>query len=279
MDSHQHFWKLERGDYDWLTKDMGILFQDYLPEDLKPSLEKYSVSGTVLVQAAPTYEETNYLLSLYGKYDWIYGVVGWLDLSSPAFGEQLDVYMQQQGFVGLRPMLQDIEKDDWILQEQVIDNLRHLISKDVPLDLLITERHITYIEALLKRLPDLRVVIDHIAKPEISKDGFEKWKEDMTKLAKFPAVYCKLSGFMTLADSWEADDFKPYIHYVVQAFGSSRVMFGSDWPVSLLGGSYQKAIQIVIDNLPSKLSDTEREQIFLTNAKSFYLLKERCEKI
>ena len=101
----------------------------------------------------------------------------------------------------------------------------------------------------------------------------------MNNLAKFPNVCCKLSGFMTLADSWEAGDFKPYIHHVVQAFGSSRVMFGSDWPVSLLGGSYEKAIQIVTENLPSTLSDTEREQIFSTNAKSFYLLKERCEKI
>ena len=118
--------------------------QDYLPEDLKPSLEKHSISGTVLVQAAPTYEETLYLLSLYENYEWIYGVVGWLDLSSPAFPEQLDFLMKQQGIVGLRPMLQDIEKDDWILQEQVIENLRLLIPNDLPLDLLITERHIPY---------------------------------------------------------------------------------------------------------------------------------------
>jgi L-fuconolactonase len=258
---------------------MGILFQDYLPEDLMPSLVKHSISGTVLVQAAPTYEETLYLLSLYERYEWIYGIVGWLDLSSPAFPGQLDFLMKQQGIVGLRPMLQDIEKDDWILQERVIENLRLLVSNDLPLDLLITERHIPYIEALLKRLPDLRAVIDHIAKPEISKNGFEKWKEDMSKLAIFPNVCCKLSGFMTLSDSWEAGDFRPYIHHVVQAFGTSRLMFGSDWPVSLLGGSYQKSIEIVTDNLPSTLSDTEREQIFSTNAKSFYLLKERCEKI
>lgn len=258
---------------------MGILYRDYFPEDLKPTLKENSVSGTILVQAAPTYEETLYLLSLYEKYEWIYGVVGWLDLSSSTFPEHLDVLMQQQGFVGLRPMLQDIEKDDWILQEQVIENSRLLSANDLPLDLLITGRHIPYIVDLLERLPDLRVVIDHIAKPEISKDGFKKWEADMTKLAKFPAVCCKLSGFMTLADSWETDDLKPYIHHVVQAFGSSRVMFGSDWPVSLLGGSYQKAIQIVTDNLPSTLRDTEREQIFSTNVKSFYLLKERCVKI
>ncbi|EKN65271.1 amidohydrolase 2 [Neobacillus bataviensis LMG 21833] len=279
IDSHQHFWKLDRGDYGWLTKDMGILFQDYFPEDLKPSLEKHAVSGTVLVQAAPTYEETRYLLSLYQKVKWIYGVVGWLDLSSSAFSEQLDSLMKQQGIIGLRPMLQDIEDSAWILQEQVMENLRRLTSYNLPLDLLITERHIPSIEAVLERLPTLRVVIDHIAKPVISKKEFSKWEADMNKLAKNPTICCKLSGFMTLADSWKTADFKPYIHHIVQAFGSSRVMFGSDWPVCLSGGSYQKAIQIVTDNLPNTLSGGEREQIFSINAKTFYLLKERMRKI
>lgn len=257
---------------------MGILYQDFLPEDLIPSLEKYSISGTVLVQAAPTYEETSYLLSLYENYEWIYGVVGWLDLSSPAFNEQLDVLMEQQGIVGLRPMLQDIDQDDWILQEQVIENLRLLIRNDLPLDLLITERHFSSIEALLERLPNLRVVIDHIAKPEISNMGLNKWKEDMNKLSKFPNVWCKLSGFMTLAGSWEAADFKPYIQHVVQAFGSSRILFGSDWPVCLAGGSYEEALSIVSKNLPNFVSASEREQFFYLNAKTFYKLKERSTK-
>lgn len=257
---------------------MGILFQDYLPGDLKPSLEKHSISGTVLVQAAPTYEETLYLLSLYESYEWIYGVVGWLDLSSPAFPEQLDFLMKQPGIIGLRPMLQDIEKDDWILQKQVIKNLRLLIPYDLPLDLLITERHIPTIEALLEKLPTLRVVIDHIAKPLISKEEFKKWKEDMNLLAAFPNVWCKVSGFMTLSDSWEAADFTPYIHHIVQAFGSSRILFGSDWPVCLAGGSYEQALQIVSENLPHSLSESEREQIFSINAKTFYKLSEGSTK-
>ncbi|GHH97838.1 amidohydrolase [Neobacillus kokaensis] len=254
---------------------MGILYQDYLPEDLLPSLEKHFISGTVLVQAAPTYEETQYLLSLYERFEWIYGVVGWLDLASPAFPEQLDLLMKQQGIVGLRPMLQDIEKSDWILQEQVIDNLKLLINYNLPLDLLITERHIPYIEVLLETLPALRVVIDHLAKPVIDKNAFTKWQEDMDKLAKFPHVWCKLSGFMTLADSWEIAEFKPYIQYIVQAFGPSRIMFGSDWPVCLAGGSYEQALSIVTDNLPDSLSGLEIEQIFSMNAQSFYLLNER----
>lgn len=277
IDAHQHFWKLERGDYSWLTEDMGILYQNYLPEDLEPILKKESVAGTVLVQAAPTLDETMYLLSLYEKYPWIYGVVGWLDLSSTDFPEQLDSLTKFDGVVGFRPMLQDIEQHDWILQDQVIENLKLLIKYDLPLDLLINKNHIPYILTLLKALPDLRAVVDHLAKPNVSnKKEFQKWKEDMEELAKFSNVSCKLSGLMTQVEgSWEIDDFNPYIHHVVSTFGQKRVMFGSDWPVSLLGGTYKDAIAIIKENLPDSITEQEREFIFSKNAKSFYKLTER----
>lgn len=277
IDAHQHFWKLERGDYSWLTEDMGILYQNYLPEDLEPILKKESVAGTVLVQAAPTLDETMYLLSLYEKYPWIYGVVGWLDLSSTDFPEQLDSLTKFDGVVGFRPMLQDIEQHDWILQDQVIENLKLLIKYDLPLDLLINKNHIPYILTLLKALPELRAVVDHLAKPNVSnKKEFQKWKEDMEELAKFSNVSCKLSGLMTQVEgSWEIDDFNPYIHHVVSTFGQKRVMFGSDWPVSLLGGTYKDAIAIIKENLPDSITEQEREFIFSKNAKSFYKLTER----
>lgn len=129
IDSHQHFWKLERGDYGWLTEDMEVLYRDYLPEDLVPLLQQFNISGTIVVQAAPTYEETLFLLSLYERYDWIKGVVGWLDLSSTSFPEQLEELLKNPGVVGLRPMLQDIEQSDWILQEQVVENVKLLHKK------------------------------------------------------------------------------------------------------------------------------------------------------
>ncbi|MFI8492645.1 amidohydrolase family protein [Peribacillus butanolivorans] len=277
IDAHQHFWKIDRADYSWLSKDMGVLYQDYLPEDLNPLLEKQSIAGTVLIQAAPTYEETLFLLSLYERYDWIYGVVGWIDLSSPSFPKQLDSLMKRPGIVGLRPMLQDLENSDWILQEQVIENLKWLIRYNLPLDLLINNKHISSILTLLKTLPNLMTVIDHMAKPNITKGDLSEWKEDMYALSQFPNVWCKMSGLMTQANPamWKTEDFEPYIHHIVQTFGPSRLLFGSDWPVCLSAGSYDDALQIIKRNLPENLSDKEMDKIFSNNAKAFYKLKER----
>ncbi|MBK5443306.1 amidohydrolase [Peribacillus sp. TH24] len=277
IDAHQHFWKIDRADYSWLSKDMGVLYQDYLPEDLDPLLEKQGIAGTVLIQAAPTYEETLFLLSLYERYYWIYGVVGWIDLSSPAFPKKLDSLMKRPGIVGLRPMLQDLENSDWILQEQVIENLKWLIRYNLPLDLLINNKHISSILTLLKTLPNLMTVIDHMAKPNITKGDLSEWKEDMYALSQFPNVWCKMSGLMTQENPamWKTEDFEPYIHHIVQTFGPSRLLFGSDWPVCLSAGSYDDALQIIKRNLPENLSDKEMDKIFSNNAKAFYKLKER----
>lgn len=277
IDAHQHFWKIDRADYSWLSKDMGVLYQDYLPEDLNPLLEKHGIAGTVLIQAAPTYEETLFLLSLYERYDWIYGVVGWIDLSSPAFPKQLDSLMKRPGIVGLRPMLQDLENSDWILQEQVIENLKWLIRYNLPLDLLINNKHISSILTLLKTLPNLMTVIDHMAKPNITKGDLSEWKEDMYALSQFPNVWCKMSGLMTQANPamWKTEDFEPYIHHIVQTFGPSRLLFGSDWPVCLSAGSYDDALQIIKRNVPENLTNKEMDKIFFNNAKAFYKLKER----
>ncbi|WP_099352555.1 amidohydrolase family protein [Fredinandcohnia onubensis] len=160
---------MDRGDYEWLTEDHGILYRDYLPKDLEPFMKNQSVLGTVLVQAAPTLDETLYLLSLYDQHKWIYGVVGWLDLASNNFKEQLHSLLQRKGIVGLRPMRQDIKASDWILQDLVIDNLIEMAEVNIPLDLLITERHIPYVITALEKVPGLSAVIDHIAKPNIAK--------------------------------------------------------------------------------------------------------------
>lgn len=279
IDSHQHFWKLDRGDYGWMTREHGILLQDYLPKDLEPSMKDQSVSGTVLVQAAPTLEETLYLLSLFNQHDWIYGVVGWLDLASTNFKEQLHALLQRQGIVGLRPMLQDIEASDWILQDQVVKNLKEMAEAKLPLDLLITERHIPYVVTALEKVPSLSAVVDHIAKPNIAKAEINRWKEDMTQLALFPNVSCKVSGLMTEAKpySWKLEDFQPYIHHIINTFGSSRILFGTDWPVCLTAGNYDDAFKIINKCLPENFSTSEKEQLFYLNAKQFYKLMERNE--
>ncbi|MFJ7511831.1 amidohydrolase family protein [Peribacillus simplex] len=279
IDTHQHFWRIDRGDYSWLTNDMGVLYRDYLPDDLSSLIHKNDISGTVLVQAAPTYEETLYLLSLYDRHDWIYGVVGWLDLSAPSFPEQLGSLMKRPGIVGLRPMLQDLEDSAWILQEQVVENLKQLIRYDLPLDLLINHNHISSVLTLMKTLPDLRAVIDHMAKPNISPGELSKWQEEMNALSQFPNLWCKMSGLLTQADSamWKVDDFKPYIQHIVRAFGPDRLLFGSDWPVCLSAGSYEDAVTVIKGNLPETLTQAEVDGIFSGNAEAFYKLKERGE--
>ncbi|MGE6610882.1 amidohydrolase family protein [Peribacillus sp. NPDC076916] len=280
IDAHQHFWRIDRGDYSWLTNDMGVLYRDYLPDDLSPLIHKNDISGTVLVQAAPTYEETIFLLSLYDRHDWIYGVVGWLDLSAPSFPEQLDSLMKRPGIVGLRPMLQDLEDSAWILQEQVVENLKQLIRYDLPLDLLINHKHISSVLTLMKTLPDLKAVIDHMAKPNISAGELNKWQEEMNALSQFPNIWCKLSGLLTQADpaTWKVDDFTPYIQHIVRAFGPDRLLFGSDWPVCLSAGSYEEAVAVIKGNLPETLTLAEVDGIFSGNAKAFYKLKERGEE-
>ncbi|MEY8191892.1 amidohydrolase [Peribacillus simplex] len=280
IDAHQHFWRIDRGDYSWLTNDMGVLYRDYLPDDLSPLIHKNDISGTVLVQAAPTYEETIFLLSLYERHDWIYGVVGWLDLSAPSFPEQLDSLMKRPGIVGLRPMLQDLEDSAWILQEHVVENLKQLIRYDLPLDLLINHKHISSVLTLMKTLPDLKAVIDHMAKPNISAGELNKWQEEMNALSQFPNIWCKLSGLLTQADPamWKVDDFTPYIQHIVLAFGPDRLLFGSDWPVCLSAGSYEEAVAVIKGNLPETLTLAEVDGIFSGNAKAFYKLKERGEE-
>ncbi|MBO0998480.1 amidohydrolase family protein [Bacillus sp. SD075] len=280
IDAHQHFWRIDRGDYSWLTKDMGVLYRDYLPEDLSPLIHRNDISGTVLVQAAPTYEETLFLLSLYDSHDWIYGVVGWLDLSAPSFPEQLDSLMERSGIVGLRPMLQDLEDNAWILQEQVVENLKLLIRYDLPLDLLINHTHVSAVITLMKTLPDLRAVIDHMAKPNISPGELNKWQEEMNALSQFPNLWCKMSGLLTQADSamWKVDDFKPYIQDIVRAFRPDRLLFGSDWPVCLSAGSYEDTVAVIKGNLPETLTQAEVDGIFSGNAEAFYKLKERGEE-
>jgi len=274
IDSHQHFWKLSRNDYKWLTEDLLELYRDFMPNDLYPILNEHQIDKTIVVQAAPTIEETLFLLTLFEKYDWIAGVVGWLDFSSVNFHQNFEVLLRHPGFVGVRPMLQDLHEDDWILRPDVLKNVELLVQHDVPLDLLIKPRHIPYILELLKLFPKLRVVVNHIAKPNIAEQQLDGWKEAIEKIAMYPNAMCKLSGLVTEAthQNWTLEEFQPFITHVVNVFGTERVMFGSDWPVCNLSGTYNDVLMILMENLPAKLLGKDLEMIFGENAKRFYKL-------
>ncbi|MDQ0338324.1 L-fuconolactonase [Caldalkalibacillus uzonensis] len=274
IDAHQHFWKLERGDYFWLTPELEEIYRDFLPQDLKSHLERCGIEKTIVVQATSTVEETEFLLSLYAETDFIAGVVGWLDLESETFPQDFDRYRQRQGFVGIRPMLQDLADDKWILRPQVVENISRLVENDFPIDLLIYPRHLPVIKALLQRFPRLRAVIDHLAKPNIAKQEMHPWQEHLAEIANYPNVMCKLSGMITEADhqKWAPDDLRPYVSHALEVFGVERVMFGSDWPVCLLAGQYEEVYQALAANLPASLSAKEADKIFGQNAMRFYKL-------
>lgn len=274
IDSHQHFWELDNPFTNWPTEDLQPIYRDFLPEDLEEHLNKHGIDKTILVQAAPKVDETDFLLQLAENNERIAGVVGWLDLSSDQFPEQFFQYKNHPKFVGIRPMLQDLPDDRWILKEKVKKNIQILVEHDFPIDILIFPRHLPHIIELLDEFPTLRAVIDHCAKPNIKEKQWEFWAEGIEQVAKYESTMCKISGLVTEADheSWKITDFKPYIEHVVHCFGTNRVMFGSDWPVCLLAATYDEVIEIFTTHLPENLSEDEKKAVFGTNAMKFYKL-------
>jgi L-fuconolactonase len=274
IDSHQHFWKAARGDYHWMSPAVPVLCRDYLPEDLRPWLVKNRIDKTVLVQAAQTNAETDFLLDLAQRNDFIAGVIGWLDLEGSNFAEELELYSKQPKFLGIRPMLQDLESDDWILRPRVRDSLKLIAQRGLPFEFLTHARHLPYVLKTLDAIPGLRAVVDHVSKPEIKNRKLDPWRSLMSEMANHPNIHCKLSGMITEADhkTWTTDDLRPYVEHVLECFGSERVMFGSDWPVCLLAGSYDQVIGALQTILKPHLNEQREADIFGGNAARFYKL-------
>ncbi|WP_176444956.1 amidohydrolase family protein [Paenibacillus herberti] len=275
IDSHQHYWRIERGDYGWITPDIPVLYRDFLPEDLAPHLMKHGLDGTVAVQAAPTLEETEYLFSLADQQDSnILGVVGWLDLFDPAHRQHFDRFNKHDKFKGFRIMIQEMPDSSRILEPEFVEALKGYAADDVPVDLLLLSRQLEHTVQLLNGVPGLRGVIDHIAKPEISNGEIDNWLKSMKEIAKHSNIYIKLSGMVTEGDhgSWKPEDFKPYIGHVLELFGPDRVMFGSDWPVCLLAAEYDAVVAVLQEAIPAHWGEGERAKLFGLNAKEFYKL-------
>jgi len=274
IDSHQHFWKAARGDYHWMSPKTPVLCRDYLPEDLRPWLVKNRMDKTILVQAAQTKAETDFLLELAQKTDFVAGVIGWLDMESPEFASELELYSKKSKFLGIRPMLQDLAEDDWILRPRVTDSLKLIAERDIPFEFLTYTRHLPHALKILEKVPGLRAVVDHVSKPEIKNRKLDPWRAWMSEVAKHPNAHCKLSGMITEADhqTWTAGDLQPYVEHVLNCFGFDRVMFGSDWPVCLLAGSYDRVIGALQSILKPHLNEQREADAFGGNAARFYKL-------
>jgi len=273
-DAHQHFWRYTPEEYGWIGPDMGILKKDHLPADLAPLLEAVGIEGTVAVQARQTLDETEWLLQLADNYSLIKGVVGWVDLRSPELRGQLELFCAHPKLRGVRHVVQDEPDDRFMLREDFICGLGMLAEFDLTYDILIFSRHLPVACELVARFPDQRFVLDHIAKPFIKDRKVTPWDGDIRRLAAYPNVFCKVSGMVTEADwhQWQSADFRPYLDVVFAAFGSRRIMFGSDWPVCTLAGTYADVVEIVSDYV-QQLSEEEQDDVWGETARRFYGLE------
>ena len=273
IDAHQHFWKYSSKRHGWINREMAVIRKDFLPEDLKKIYQAHSVTGCVAIQADQSEEETNFLLQLAGQYDFIKGVVGWVDLRSEDLDARLDHFSQFEKLKGFRHIVQDEADPDFLLNPTFQKGLRQLEKREFTYDILIYPHQFPAAIQTVKNLPHIPFVLDHIAKPNIKNQGINDWAEKIKMMALQPNVHCKISGMVTEADwaSWRQQDFIPYLDVVFESFSIERVMFGSDWPVCLLAGSFSSVLDIVKD-YASGFSSSDREKLFYSNAKRFYRL-------
>jgi L-fuconolactonase len=272
IDSHQHFWQYNPVQHDWIDDDMSVIRNDFLPADLQPVLQQNNIDGCIAVQADQSIAETGFLLQLQKENPFIKGVVGWVDLKAADINEQLSFYKQSHALKGFRHVLQG-EAPEFMLQPDFLRGIAALKPFDFTYDILIFPKHLQAAIELVQQFPDQSFVIDHIAKPYIKAGLIEDWKRDMNAIAQYKNVHCKISGMVTEADykNWQPDIFTPYMDVVVERFGTSRIMFGSDWPVCLVAASYQSMIQVVKDYFGA-FSKTEQDNFFGNNAAAFYNL-------
>ncbi|HEX3406979.1 MAG TPA: amidohydrolase family protein [Caulobacteraceae bacterium] len=271
IDAHQHFWRVSRGDYGWLTPDAHpAICRDFGPDDLRPLLAAAEVERTVLVQAAPTAAETDFLLTIATATTFVAGVVGWADFEARDAPARIEALASDPKLLGLRPMLQDLPDVAWIGRPSIGAALDTMERLGLTFDALVTPRHLSHIARLIESRPGLRLVIDHGAKPDIAAGELGGWAEQMLAIGRGSEAFCKLSGLVTQAQAdWRAEDLKPYVDVLLDAFGPARLMWGSDWPVVNEAGGYA-AWRAAAEALTAHLSAGERALIFGGTAAAFY---------
>src|SRR5690606_4424507 len=272
IDAHQHFWKYDPVNYGWITDDMSVIRRDFMPEDLLPLLQEQGLDGCVAVQSDQSEEDNEFLLSLVSANDFIKGIAGWVDLQSENLEERLEYYRQHEKMKGFRHVLQ-AEAPEFMLRPAFKKGIALLKNYGFTYDILVFPNHLKAAAELIAENPDQPFVIDHIAKPYIKSGEIEGWEKDIRAVAQYPNVCCKVSGMVTEADfhNWKKEDFTPYLDVVFDAFGTDRVLYGSDWPVCQAAGGYSRMIEIVKE-YTAPLSKTEQDLFWGGNAVKFYKL-------
>jgi L-fuconolactonase len=274
IDAHQHFWKYDAAEYDWIDEPLAALRRNFLPEDLRPELEGNGFNRCVAVQARQSARETRWLLELAENSPFIAGVVGWVDLQSAGLREQLQGLAGNSKLVGVRHVVQSEPDERFLMRPEFLRGVEMLEEFGLAYDILIYPKHLQVAAEFVSRFPRQRFVLDHLAKPDIRRGKMDGWKQGIQELAAFPNVYCKLSGMVTEADwnNWTAEQIAPYLAVTFACFGAQRLMIGSDWPVCLVAGKYAQVMDLVKDYL-GQLPAEEREGVLGRNAHEFWRLE------
>jgi L-fuconolactonase len=276
IDAHQHFWELrEPFDHRWLVENpkLARIQRNYLPEDLAPLIRSVGIDRTVFIQTQHMTDENDWVLKLADQYEFIAGVVGWVDLAGAECEQQLTAVMDHPKFVGVRHVTHDEPDDDFIVRPDVLRGLAVLEQHGIPFDLLFFTRHLRHAARLAEQLPNLKMVIDHLSKPPMKARTMEDWLPDFRRASTYPNLYCKISGMVTEADwqQWKVNDLRPYVEQAIELFGPERCMFGSDWPVCEVAGSYEAVFHAAQECLAG-LSTAEQNDVFGGTATRFYAL-------
>lgn len=273
VDAHHHFWIYDPIEHKWINDKMTAIRRNFLPEDLEPVLNENGISETIVVQVAQNEAENEFQLRNAEQYDFVKGVVGWIDLRDEKVEEKLSHYKRFKKLKGFRHVLQAETDRALMLRPSFMRGIDKLRYFEYTFDILIYADQLKYVEEFVSAFPDQLFVIDHIAKPNIRKREIDEWRKGIQRVANHQNVYCKISGMVTEADwfHWKKDDFKPYIDTVVNSFGINRIMYGSDWPVCLVAGSYRE-VKDIVDDYFSYFTLEEQEKFFRKNAIKFYNL-------
>jgi L-fuconolactonase len=272
IDAHHHLWEYNSADYGWIGEQELQLKQNFLNDELAKVSNAHQIDGTVVVQARQSLEETDFLLSLASTSDYIKAVVGWVDLKSPKLEEALEAWSASKVLKGFRHVLQDEPSDDFMLDPAFVNGVKLIAERGYCYDILVFARQLPAVLQFIQKLPDIPLVIDHIAKPSIADNrDFEQWRKAIKQVASHNNVFCKISGMVTEADhqQWKVRDFDAYLDTVFECFGPQRVMFGSDWPVCLLAAEYHQVLAIVESYIERNFPSYKAEIMGL-NAKRFY---------
>ncbi len=274
IDTHQHFWNLSEVAYPWLIPAYGPIYATFEPGQLAPQVKAAGIDKTVVVQSANSYEDTASMLVHANYNDWIGAVVGWVDLLNPdATNERLEQYKKHPKFRGMRHLIHEEKNHDWVIQDVVIESLKVLASHDMIFEVVaVFPNHLKHIPTLSAKVPNLKMAIDHLAKPPIKDKVMSPWSDQMKAAAENQNVYAKVSGLNTAAAAdWSSNDLKPYIDFAVEAFSPKRLMFGSDWPVCILAGDYNQ-VWTETNKSIADYSQADRDAMLGNSAAEFYKL-------